>query len=77
MKGKMKEIYVKNASIFAKIRGRKIDVEIRTGKDAQGIALFIDDKKILDLDYKDGKFVDGGFYTQDKAVFELGKGESI
>ena len=73
----MREIHVRNASIYAEIEGRKIDVEIRTGKDTQGIALYIDNKNILDLDFKDGKFVDGGYYTKDKAVFKLEEGASI
>ena len=73
----MREIRVRNASIYASIEGRKIDVEIRTSKDsALGVALYIDNKRILALDYKDGKFVDGEQYG-DKLVFKLGEGVSI
>lgn len=71
----MREIRVRNASVYAKIESRKIDVEIRTSKDsAQGLALFIDEVKVVDLDYKDGKFVDGRNYDREKAVLKLGKG---
>ena len=74
----MRELRVINASIYAEIGGRKIDVEIRSSKaHAQGIALFIDGKKIIDLDYKDRRFIDGGHYDSKKAIFQLGKGASI
>ena len=74
----MREIRVKNASIYAEIEGRKIDVEIRTSKNsALGLALFIDNIKIVDLDYKDGKFVDGEYYDSKKPVLHLGEGVSI
>ena len=74
----VREIRVRNASIYAEIEGRKIDVEIRTSKDsALGLALYIDNRKIVDLDYKDGKFVDGKYYGGKKAVLHLGEGASI
>ena len=74
----MREIRVKNASIYAEIEGRKIDVEIRTSKDsALGLALFIDNKKILDLSYKDGKFIDGEYYDNRKAILQLGEEVSV
>ena len=73
----MREIRVRNASIYAEIEGRKIDVEIRTGKLAQGVALFIDGVKIVDLDYKDGKFIDGEYYDGKEPMLRVGKGASI
>jgi len=55
----MRIFRVRNATILAKIGNREIDVEIRTTKDsARGIALYIDQKKLLELDYKDGIFID-------------------
>ena len=74
----MREIRVRNASIYAEIEGRKIDVEIRTSKDsALGVALYIDNRKIVELDYIDGKFIDTEYPYKDKAILTLGKGVSI
>lgn len=74
----MREINVRNASIYAKVEGRKIDVEIRTSKDsAQGLAVLIDGKKVLDLDFKNGKFVDGKYYDNKKALLTLGEGVEL
>lgn len=74
----MRELTVRNASIYAKIEGRKIDVEIRTSKDsARGLTVLIDGEKVLDFDYKDGKFVDGEYYDNKKALLTLGEGEAL
>ena len=74
----MREIKVRNASIYAEIGGRKIDVEIRTSKNsALGIALYTDKTKIVELDYIDGKFIDAEYPYKDKAILTLGKGVSI
>ena len=72
----MRTIRVRNASILAKIDGRDIDVEIRTTKDsARGLALYIDGKKILELDYRKGIFIDNEFALKGRnsAVFTLQK----
>ena len=73
----VRKIKIKNASIYAEIEGKKIDVEIRTSKDsAHWLALFIEGKKIVSFDYKDGKFIDEE-YPCKKPMLRLGKGVSI
>lgn len=61
----MREIRVRDASIFANLGGKKIDFEIRTSKDsARGFSLLIDGVKLLDVTLvgdtlKDGDHFDG------------------
>lgn len=49
----MREIRVRNASIYATINDHKVDVEIRSTKDsAQGLALLVDGEMWLEVDMK-------------------------
>lgn len=46
----MREMKVKNASVYANLGARKIDFEIRTTKNSnQGFALFVDGVKWIDV----------------------------
>ncbi len=74
----VREIRVRNASIFANLRGHKIDFEIRTTKDsAQGLSLFIDEVKILDLNTtSSGTLKDGSNYDSREALFQLSQVKS-
>ena len=69
----MRDINVRNASIYANLRGHKIDFEIRTTKNsANGLTLIIDGVKIIDLDCTSaGTLHDGRNFDDSEPLFEL------
>jgi len=71
----MREIKVRNASIYATVNGHKVDVEIRSTKDsAQGIALLVDGVMWLEVDMKpDGTISDTPppYLTDKKPLFQV------
>jgi hypothetical protein len=65
----MREIHVKNASVFGRLAGHDIDFEIRDGNDNRGLALSIDGVPIIDFDATpSGTIKDAGLRP---TVFEL------
>ena len=65
----VREIKVRNASIYADLDGNRIDFEIRTTKNsAKGLSLSINGIKLLDIDSKNGKLVNGLNYDNTKVI---------
>ena len=68
----MREITVRNASVFATLGKRKLDFEIRTTKDsAQGFTVIIDGVKWLDVNLVGSALKDGENYDNKPALFRI------
>lgn len=69
----LREIRVRNASIYATINGHKVDVEIRSTKDsAQGLALLVDDEMWLEVDMQpNGVITDTRPFSEGKPLFSI------
>lgn len=68
----MRELHVKNASIFAELGGKKIDFEIRTTKDsARGFCLIVDGVKLVDVNLVDDTLKDGENYDGKEPLLKI------
>ena len=69
----IREIRVRNASIYATLGDIKIDFEIRTTKDSgQGFSLLVDGVKWLDVDLVGKTLKDGHNYEKKSPLFLIG-----